>query len=291
MPMDAPRDFEFHGHRLASWTAGQGDALLLVHGFPTSSLDWQHVWSSLAARYELHALDLLGFGLSDKPGSFDYSVSASADQWEAFVEARGLKSVSILAHDYGDTVAQELLARQHEGSLPFRIERVAFLNGGLFPEATFPLYVQRLLLGPFGPLFARLSGEKRFRSTMHRICARPLDDDELHEHWQRMMRADGRRVFTQLIRYVRERHLRRERWVSALEYAGIPLCLIDGIADPVSGATIVARWRELLPATSIVELPGVGHYPQWESPAEVVESFLAFGREDLQRDKGNPVTV
>jgi pimeloyl-ACP methyl ester carboxylesterase len=276
MPMDAPRDFEFHGHRLASWKAGQGEALLLIHGFPTSSLDWQHVWSSLAARYEVHAIDMLGFGLSDKPPGFDYSVAASADQWQALVEARGLRSVSILAHDYGDTVAQELLARQHEDSLSFRIERVAFLNGGLFPEATFPIYVQRLLLGPFGPVVARLSGEGRFRRTMRRLCGRPLRDEELHEHWQRLVRARGRRVFPQLIRYIRERHLRRDRWVGALEYAGIPLCLIDGTVDPVSGATIVARWRELLPAASVFAMPDVGHYPHWEAPAEVVSAFTKF---------------
>ena len=276
MPMDAPRDFDFHGHRLAGWSAGQGEALLLLHGFPTSSLDWQHVWSSLATRFELHALDLLGFGLSAKPPGFDYSISASADQWQELVESQGLQSVSILAHDYGVTVAQELLARQHEGSLPFRIERVAFLNGGLFPEATFPLYVQRLLIGPFGPLVARLSGEGRFCATMHRICGRPPPDEELQEHWQRLVRDGGKRIFPRLIRYIRERHLRRERWVGALEYAGIPLCLIDGIVDPVSGATIVARWRELLPAASVVELPGIGHYPQWEAPDEVVAAFTKF---------------
>jgi pimeloyl-ACP methyl ester carboxylesterase len=276
MPMGAPRDFEFHGHRLASWQAGQGGALLLIHGFPTSSLDWQHVWPSLARQYELHAIDMLGFGLSDKPIDFDYSVAASADQWQALVEARGLKSVSILAHDYGDTVAQELLARQHEDGLSFRIERVAFLNGGLFPEATFPIFVQRMLLGPFGPLVARLSGERRFRGTMRRICGRPLPDEELHEHWQRLVLARGRRVFPRLIRYIRERHLRRDRWVGALEYAGIPLGLIDGTFDPVSGATIVARWRELLPKAMVVELPGIGHYPQWEAPDEVVAACTRF---------------
>jgi pimeloyl-ACP methyl ester carboxylesterase len=276
MPMDAPRDFEFHGHRLASWQAGQGDALLLIHGFPTSSLDWQHVWSSLATRHELHAIDMLGFGRSDKPPGFDYSIACSADQWQGLVESRGLRSVSILAHDYGVTVAQELLARQHEASLPFRIERVAFLNGGLFPEATYPLYVQRLLIGPFGPLVARLSGEGRFRATMQRICGRPPSDAELHEHWQLLVRDGGKRVFPRLIRYIRERHLRRERWVGALEYAGIPLCLIDGTVDPVSGASIVARWRELLPAAPVFELDGIGHYPQWEAPADVVSAFVDF---------------
>jgi pimeloyl-ACP methyl ester carboxylesterase len=98
----------------------------------------------------------------------------------------------------------------------------------------------------------------------------------LHEHWQRLVRARGRRVFPRLITYIRERHLRRERWVGAMEYAGIPLGLIDGTIDPVSGATIVARWRELLPGSSVFELPDVGLYPHWEAPADVVSAFVDF---------------
>lgn len=276
MRMGEPTGFEFRGFQLASWRGGAGEPLLLVHGFPTSSLDWERLWPLLAARHELHAIDMLGFGLSDKPADFPYSVAASADQWQALVEARGLREVGILAHDYGDTVAQELLARQLEHGLPFRISKVAFLNGGLFPESTFPLLVQRALLGPFGPLVARLSSEGRFHATMKRICARPLPAGELHEHWRRLVRAGGRRVLPSLIGYIRERHLRRERWVGALEYADVPLCLINGPADPVSGATIVARWRELLPAAPVTELPGVGHYPQWEAPEAVAATFTRF---------------
>jgi pimeloyl-ACP methyl ester carboxylesterase len=276
MRMGEPRGFEYCGQQLARWQAGQGAPLLLVHGFPTSSLDWERAWSGLAAHHEVHALDMLGFGLSDKPSNFEYSVAASADQWQALGEAQGWSTVSILAHDYGDTVAQELLARQLERSLPFRIMRVAFLNGGLFPEATFPLFLQRLLLGPFGPLVARISSEGRFVATMRRICARPPPEAELHEHWQRLVRAGGRRVMPLLIHYIRERRLRRERWVGALEYAGIPLLLVSGLEDPVSGGSIVARWRELLPSAPVVELPGVGHYPQWEAPDDVVAAFHRF---------------
>src|SRR5207344_1645713 len=118
------------------------------------------------------------------PGDFAYSVTASADQWQAFAQAKGLAELDVLAHDYGNTVAQELLARQLEGRLPFRIRSIAFLNGGLFPEATYPLALQKLLLGPWGPLVARLSSYRSFASSMRRICVVPPDDAHLREHWQ-----------------------------------------------------------------------------------------------------------
>lgn len=269
---------EFEGHRLFSRRAGQGGALLLIHGFPTSSLDWARLWPALAQRRALHAIDMLGFGLSDKPADFHYSVAASADQWQVLAQARGLAEVDLLAHDYGDTVAQELLARQLEGRLPFRIRSVAFLNGGLFPEASFPLPLQRLLAGPLGPLAARFTSERAFVASMRRVCAQPPEAEELHAHWLLLARAEGKRVLPKLLGYIRERTRHRERWVDALVRAQVPLCLVDGLQDPVSGASIVRRWRELLPQARVVELEGVGHYPQWEAPQRVLaalESFLS----------------
>ena len=266
----------FVGYRLHTRIDGAGEALLLIHGFPTSSRDWDGVWSGLAAQFRVHALDMLGFGRSDKPADFDYTIGASADQWVALAAAHGLSALRVVAHDYGDTVAQELLARQSEGRLPFRIHSIAFLNGGLFPEASHPLLLQKALLSPIGPLVARLASERRFVASMRRICVSPPDAAALHEHWSLMERAGGRRVMPKLIRYIRERAQHRARWVGALQRADIPSCLINGVADPISGATILRRWRELLPAAPVVELDGVGHYPQWEAPARVLAALEAF---------------
>jgi pimeloyl-ACP methyl ester carboxylesterase len=267
----------YQGYRQFARSEGQGEPMLLIHGFPTSSYDWSELWTELAGRRQVHAIDMLGFGLSDKPRKFAYSVFASADQWQALASAKGLRGVDILAHDYGDTVAQELLARQRDGQLPFRIRSVAFLNGGLFPEATYPLLLQKLLLGPIGPLVAAMANFDGFARNMRRICVRAPGDELLHEHWQLLARAEGRKVLPKLIGYIRERRRFRERWVGALVHAGIPLCLIDGVEDPVSGASIVRRWRELLPGAAAVELDGIGHYPQWEASARVLAALLEFG--------------
>jgi len=273
---EAGSHLAFEGHRIFCRSEGHGPALLLIHGFPTSSFDWASVWPALAQRYRLLAIDMLGFGLSDKPLDFAYSVAASADQWQAMVLTQGLHEVRILAHDYGDTVAQELLARQRDGRLPFRIKAVIFLNGGLFPEATFPLLLQKMLLGPLGPALARLASYRSFSGSLRQICAKPLEENELREHWALITRVGGKRIMPKTIRYIRERREHRERWVAALLHAGIPLCLVDGIEDPISGRSIVKRWRELLPDSRVVELAGVGHYPQIEDPDAVFKAVQGF---------------
>ncbi len=270
----------FQGHRLQARRGGQGTALWLIHGFPTSSRDWRALWPALSTGHEVFALDMLGFGASAKPRDFHYSIAASADQWVALAEASGVREVAVIAHDYGNTVAQELLARQREGALGFRIRSVAFLNGGLFPESTHPLRIQRLLAGPLGPLVARLSSERRFRASLQRICARPWPEGELAEAWQALTRAGGKAVMPKLLRYIAERHAHRARWVGALQQAGVPVALVNGLEDPISGRSIVARWRELLPAAPVFELPDVGHYPQVEAPDEVLAALQSFQPRD-----------
>jgi pimeloyl-ACP methyl ester carboxylesterase len=76
-------------------------------------------------------------------------------------------------------------------------------------------------------------------------------------------------------RYIDERRAHRSRWVGALVQAEVPLTLIDGAADPISGAHMGARWRELVPRADVTLLDGIGHYPQVEAPAAVLAAYAA----------------
>ena len=77
-----------------------------------------------------------------------------------------------------------------------------------------------------------------------------------------------------------DRKTHRERWVAALQQSNVPIGLINGSVDPVSGAHMVARYREIVsPDHFIVELPKIGHYPQVEAPDEVLEAYRRFLRQ------------
>jgi pimeloyl-ACP methyl ester carboxylesterase len=264
--------FEWRGARIFCRTAGTGEPLLLVHGFPTASWDWAAVWPQLAARYRVLALDMIGFGLSAKPLRFDYSIMAQADLFEAFLARERVTQYRVLAHDYGNSVAQELLARDRGA-----IVSVCFLNGGLFPEAHRALPMQRLLASPLGPLIARFASFKTFAASMRRIWGtHPLPDAELRTMWELASRDGGLALMPKLLGYMAERRKNRARWVGALVEAKVPRRLIDGLVDPVSGAHLVARYRELVRDPDVVELPDVGHYPQVEAPDAVAAAALAF---------------
>jgi pimeloyl-ACP methyl ester carboxylesterase len=256
-------------------------ALLLIHGFPTSSWDWHKVWDALGARFaRVIAPDLMGFGFSSKPADYAYSILDQADLVEGLLAHLGVRRVHILAHDYGVTVAQELLARHLErgaGAAP-QVDACALLNGGLFPETHRARPIQKLLLTPLGPLLSRLMSRRSFERSFSAIFGASTQPSaqELAQFWALIRRDGGTRILHRLIRYMPERIKHRERWVGALQKTRVPLRVINGPDDPVSGAHMVARYRELIPNPDTVSLPGIGHYPQTEDPAGVLKAFFEF---------------
>jgi pimeloyl-ACP methyl ester carboxylesterase len=263
--------FTWRGHEIFYRVEGAGEPLLLIHGFPTASWDYAPIWPALVARHRVLTLDMIGFGFSAKPRGFAYSIMAQADLLEALLAREQVGAYRLLAHDYGDTVAQELLAR----GAP--ITSAALLNGGLFPETHRPLITQRLLASPVGGLIARVSSYRTFAASMRRIWGEtPPVEVELRAMWQLVEHDHGKRVMAALIGYMAERRAHRERWVGALTRGTPPIRLINGLRDPISGAHMVARYRELVPHPDVVELPTVGHYPQVEAPDAVLAALSGF---------------
>jgi len=262
---------DWRGLRIFHRSEGSGEPLLLLHGFPTSSWDWHHLWADLGKKYQVIAFDYAGFGFSSKPADGPYSVFAYAYQAEAVLQQYGIGEVHLLAHDLGDTVAQELLARSHE-----RFLSVCLLNGGIFPELHRPRLIQRLLASPLGPLVSRSINQKRFAKSFGEIFGPDTQPgaEELAGFWECV--GSGVHIYHRLIGYMRERRVNRERWVPALLDESVPLAFIDGLVDPISGAHVVQRLRELRPGTRITELAGIGHYPQTEAPAAVLNAYRDF---------------
>ena len=79
-----------------------------------------------------------------------------------------------------------------------------------------------------------------------------------------------------LIHYIPERIEHRERWVGGIQKTTVPVKLIDGMVDPISGAHMVAHYRELIPSANVTELAEVGHYPQVQAPGQVLKAYLEF---------------
>ena len=253
-------------------------AVILIHGFPTSSMDWEPMWPTLSQQFRVVTLDMWGFGFSEKPNKRCYSIHQQADLFETLISELGIRRYHIIAHDYGVSVAQELLAR-YEPSENRQWLSLCLLNGGLFPESHHPLLIQKLMLSPLGKYINYLTGFNQFSKSFSSVFganSKP-SEQELQEFWEAINVNQGRHVFHNLITYMNDRRTHRARWVAALQNSPIPIALINGSVDPVSGAHLVKRYKELeCRLDYLAELGAIGHYPQVEAPQQVLTAYQSF---------------
>jgi pimeloyl-ACP methyl ester carboxylesterase len=258
------------GHRIAFRRRGRGPTVLLLHGFPTWSYDYADVAADLAADHDVVTLDFLGYGASDKPSPYAYSVAESADLVEDLAAHLDLRSVRLVAHDYGGIVAQELIDRVLAGELGFSISSLVMLNSGIVYSAYRPTRLQKLLILPvIGKVIAGRVTAERLRSGLDAVRRSRLTDDELGDLWYGVSLHDGHKLAHLLIRYNAERAVHHGRWEKVLADWDGPLHLVWGLDDPVSGRHVLQAATSALPRARVTELEGVGHYPQSEAPQAV----------------------
>jgi pimeloyl-ACP methyl ester carboxylesterase len=256
-------------------SAGEGTTVLLLHGFPSSSYDFRGVTERLAGRAWL-TLDFLGFGLSDKPRPHRYSLFEQADIVEQVLADAGVDEVELIAHDMGTSVATELLARDITGTLDVALRRAVLTNGSVIIERASLRPIQKVLRGPLGPLAARLTNERGFtRGFAHLFSAEhPLTPEEARAQWALLARDGGQHILHLLSAYLNERVRYAGRWHGAVRDWTGPLAFLWATADPVATTEVLAGLRELRPAAEVIELPGIGHYPQIEVPQPFTAAAL-----------------
>jgi pimeloyl-ACP methyl ester carboxylesterase len=258
------------GHRIAFRRRGAGPTVILLHGFPTWSYDYAEVAEDLARDHDVITLDFLGYGASDKPNPYEYSVAESADIVEDLVADLGLGPVRLVVHDYGGIVGQELLDRVLAGRPGVRITDLVILNCGIVYSAYRPTRLQKLLILPvIGRLLAGRISADRLRSALDALRGPPLTDTEFDDLWLGISRQDGHKLAHLHIRYNAERAVHHARWEAALANWAGPVRLVWGLDDPVSGRHVLEKATVLLPNAEIHRLPGVGHFPQSEAPQAV----------------------
>ncbi|NER18192.1 alpha/beta fold hydrolase [Spongiivirga citrea] len=263
-------------------TTSEKEVLLLLHGFPTSSWDWNKIWQPLSQKFHLIAPDYIGFGFSAKPKKYNYTIGDQASLVEQLLSLKGIDKVHVLAHDFGDTVLQELLARYierlHGKEYGLEIKSITLLNGGIIAGVHRPLPIQKALMSPIGLFITPFLNKSKLRKSFQNIFGSKTQptEQEIDEFYSLMEYNRGKYVFHKLIRYMAERVEYRDRWVGALQHCPVPLELIDGNEDPISGAHLSEAVRKLIPNCEVVDLTEIGHYPQTEAPDLVLEHFFNF---------------
>jgi pimeloyl-ACP methyl ester carboxylesterase len=258
--------------------AGTGPLVVLLHGYPSSSYDWRHVLPAVEATgADVLGFDFLGFGLSAKPAGHVYSLKDQADLVEQLVAGRAAR---LIAHDMGTSVANELMARDIDGSLAFALDSVLLFNGSMILERAHLTPAQKVLRSRLGPMLARLSSERLFRLQFARVFSadHPLSADEAADQWSLLAHHGGSKIIDRLTYYLHERVEFADRWHGAIQNWPGRLEFAWAGRDPVCVEAVLGAIVELRPNAPLTRWPELGHYPQLEDPTTVAPLFAEFAR-------------
>jgi pimeloyl-ACP methyl ester carboxylesterase len=272
-----------HGRGVATYDLGDpaGTPLTFLHGYPSSSLDIAPVLDRLGDGWRILTVDFPGFGASAKPPGHRHTIHAAADAIERLWADRDTETTTLVAHDYGVSVGQELLARRAEGALSVEVTGIVWMNGGLYPDLHRQTIGQQLLLDPeHGAALAASLTEEPFTDGLAATWGTrvSLDVDAMHGIWCSMDDGGGVQLMHELLHYIADRREHAARWRAALEGGDLPMAFAWGDVDPVSGAHMIERVEERRPDARIERMADVGHWPLLEAPdvvAGVIRDLVA----------------
>ncbi|MDP2675885.1 MAG: alpha/beta hydrolase [Dehalococcoidia bacterium] len=277
------RHVDLDGRRVFVYERGTGEAVFLLHGFPTSCYDWRGVIDILRASYRCIAFDFPGYGLSDKPVAYSYSLFQQTDMAEGIARALDIAEAHVVSHDVGQTVHAELLAREQEGRLAFRILSSTLLNGSTLQDKATITPIQQLLgsnetLTQAIAICENLS--VNYVQSLKAIMKRPqvVSDEDAAVMEELLFYQQGNRRLPALAGYMRERYLHRERWLGAFK-AAAPIQLVWADGDPIANLEMGRALSAELPQARYTELPGLGHFLPIEDPEAVAGTVLDFIRQ------------
>jgi pimeloyl-ACP methyl ester carboxylesterase len=256
------RLLDVRGRRVHVVERGTGPPLLLIHGFGASTFDFEEfVLEPLARSHRAIAVDLFGFGWSERSEDFRYGWELWADQLAGTLDALGIDRASIAGHSMGGAVAAVFAARH-----PDRVDRL-ILADALYPSKPGEIpWVFRALRAPvLGELMLGLVAD----------ASAPGFSSAHHEHALAWYRIRGTRRAA--LDYLREPNRRSELEAAYPRIAASTL-ILHGTDDPFVPYAAMERTAPAIQVVRIVSIPGGKHFPLRDAPdtfVREVDEFLA----------------
>lgn len=256
----------------------QKKTLVILHGYPTSSFDYYKVLPELSKHYRVVIHDHLGFGFSDKPLKYSYSLIEQADIALQLWKQLSLTNVTLLAHDYGTSIATEILARQNKKQINLQIDELILCNGSMHIELSKLRTIQKLLKNKItGKWVAKLTNYTIFKKNMRNVYfdKTKATEAELKEMWLQLEQNNGRKIIHFLSNYINERYYFWHRWIVALKETNIKTKIIWAKNDPVAVAAIADLLATEIANNNLYWIKNCGHFPMLEKPEEWIEKILS----------------
>lgn len=271
MRFDAPTPVPTPYGTVAVYEEGSGPPVVLLHGVFGASPVWAEVAPRLAARHRVIAIDLLGFGGSERPADPEALWAANqASAVRAALDALGVERAAFVGYDYGGPVALTLSAQE-----PGRVSAMVLSATNAFPDAPVPFPLSLLFVPGVGRvaeamLFSRMGLWQAARMAVG------TKGVALHRALVLGDRAQSRAVAALFGRALREMPARYGPVEQALRALAVPTLVIWGDRDLFFSLDQGRRTAAAAPGAELRVYPGAGHFTAEEQPERFADDVLAL---------------
>lgn len=259
----------------------ENPAILMIHGYPTSSFDFFELFELLSNDYYVCALDTPGYGLTDKPrDGYVYSIEDDARLVDYYIrDILKLNSLALYTHDKGDSVGLALL-KLYTQQDEYKITHHFITNGNIYLPLADLTNIQLLLLNKrTGPFITRYINGKRFAKGLNTLAhSIPEPLEKVDAVASNIDYQDGGKVQHSIIQYLNQRHKHENEWLANLQKSIVPTTIIWGVDDPVAPLKVSDFvWNKILKNRQTKawywKLPMANHYLQNDQP-EVINLII-----------------
>ena len=254
---------------------GKGPPLLLIHGFGASTYTWRHIAPELALTHRVIAVDLKGFGQSDKPFDGRYSVFDQAGLLAQFIEDKDLRNLTLVGHSFGGGVAL-MIALEADQRFAGRISKLVLLDSIAYPQ-NIPVFFRLLDM----PLVSHLGVRMVPPSVQTRVALRiayfddsKIDPDEVETYAAPLKTAAGKHAIIHSARQIMPEDLAQisERYKSIK----LPTLILWCDHDRIVPLEVGLKLRRSMPNSTLRLVEDCGHMPQEEQPVSTLKLIKGF---------------
>ena len=250
---------------------GTGPALLLCHGNPTWSFLYRHIVVALRDRFRCVAMDYLGFGLSDRPDNYDYTITEHAAVVGELVDDLALEGFVVMGQDWGGPIGTAVSVERAD-----RVRGVVLGNTWFWPTESFSMKTFSRVMSS-RPLQRRILGRNFFvERLMPGAMARRLSAGEMDHYRQVQPSPEARRGVAEMPRQILAARPLLERLARQVpeRLGDKPVLLVWGMRDlGFRPKAFLPRMRATFPDHEVVELPRAKHYIQEDAPDEIADAI------------------
>ncbi|KOY88113.1 hypothetical protein AD998_08035 [bacterium 336/3] len=253
---------------------GQGETILFVHGTPSWSFDYRHIIKALSTQYRCIAIDHIGFGLSDKPKTYDYSTQNHSKTLEQFVDFLGLTDFTLVVHDFGGVIGLDMAIRN-----PDKIKKLVIFNSWLWSSKTDKDFIKfsRILKSPLLPILYRY-----FNFSTRFVLPKSFGKIKINKHihqqyvlpFSKSSQREGTIAFAKSL--LNDQDWFEELWKKRFSIYQKPTLFIWGMKDPVIKPHYLEKFLTGFPNSQVKRFENCGHFPQEENPNETIECIFNF---------------